>query len=191
VSRDPLSRRDYTDLAALVRRQEQVAKTQAKQRAAELRADFEAQLATIFEANDERWRFVTERLNETTAAANAELQRICADGGVRPEFAPSFTLAWYGRGQNMEKERRAELRRVAETRIEAMEQAAKAEIERRSVEFQAHLLGGILETEPARALLAAMPKAADLMPAVDAAELDRALPLRDAHGRRLASSADD
>ena len=175
-----LGRRDYDDLAKLARRQEQVAKTQARQRAAELRADFEAQLATIYEANDERWRHVTERAEAVTAAANAELARICADEGVRPEFAPRFTLGWYGRGQNMDKERRAELRRVADTRIEALEQAARAEIERRSVEFQARLLGGVLETDPGRALLEAMPKPAELMPQLDAAELERALPVRQA-----------
>jgi len=180
-----LGRRDYDDLAKLVRRQEQVAKTQAKQRVAELRADFEAQLATIYEANDERWRHVTEQAKTVNAAANAELARICADEGVRPEFAPSFDLAWYGRGQNMDKERRAELRRVAETRIEALEQAARAEIERRSVEFQTQLLGGMLETDPGRALLEAMPKAAELMPQLDAIELDRALPLRNSSGRAL------
>jgi hypothetical protein len=186
MSRDgALSRRDHDDLAKLVRRQEQVAKTQAKRRAAELRADFEAQLATIFEANDERWRLVTERLEEMTATANAEIKRVCLEEGVRPEFAPSVDLRWYGRGQNMEKERRAELRRVAETRIEALEQKAREEIELRSVEFQARLLGGVLETDSGHALLEAMPKAADLMPPLDAAELDQALPLRSNSGRAL------
>lgn len=91
----------------------------------------------------------------------------------------------------MDKDRRAELRKVAETRIEALEQKARAEIERRSVEFQAQLLGGVLETDPARALLEAMPKAADLMPTVDAAELDRALPLRAGAGRALPWHDDD
>lgn len=93
-----LGRRDYDDLAKLARRQEQVAKTQAKQRAAKLRADFEAQLATIYEADDEPWRHVAEQAQAITASANAELARICAAEGVRPEFAPSFSLGWYGRG---------------------------------------------------------------------------------------------
>jgi len=177
-----LSRRDYTDLAALARRQERVAKTQADQRAAELEADFEAQLATTFEANDERWRLVTERLKEMTASADAEIKRICREEGVRPEFSPGVTLLWYERGQNADKNRRVELRRVALTRIEALKQKARAEIERRTVEFETALLGGALESDAARAMLAAMPKPADLMLPLDVAELDRALPLADKYG---------
>src|SRR6266536_4992137 len=98
-----LSRRDYEDLTKLARRQEKVAKTRAKQHAAELLADFEAQLATKFEADDERWRHVSERLADLARTANAEIARICRDEGVRPEFAPAFSLSWYERGQNMEK----------------------------------------------------------------------------------------
>ncbi len=185
-----LSRRDYGDLAKLARRQERVAKTQAEQRAAELEADFEAQLPTIFEANDERWQLATERVAELAKVANAEIQRICREEGVRPEFAPSVAVGWYGRGQNMDKERRAELRRVALTRIDALKKKAHAEIEQRTVEFETQLLGGVLESGAAQQLLAAMPKPADLMPTLDAAELDRALPLTDRYGRALVAGDD-
>ncbi len=186
-----LSRRDYDDLIKLARRQERVAKTRAKQRAAELLADVEAQLAATFEANDERWRHVAERLAEMTRSANDEVKRICREEGVRPKFAPRFALAWYERGQNMEKERRAELRRVAESRVEAMVQRAHADIEQRAVDFETQLLGGKLETDAARALLEAMPKAAtELMTPLDPAELDRALPLTDRYGRALAAGGD-
>ncbi len=186
-----LSRRDYDDLTKLARRQEKVAKTRARQRAAELLADTEAQLAAIFEANDERWRHATERLAEMTRSANEELARICLEEGVRPEFAPKFDLAWYGRGQNLEKERRAELRKVAESRVEAMVQRAHADIEQRTVEFETELLGGTLSTDAARALLEAMPKAAaELMAPLDPAELDRSLPLTDRYGRALTAGGD-
>jgi hypothetical protein len=78
-----LSRRDYDDLAKLARRQERVAKTMADQRAAELLADTEAQLAAIFKANDERWRHVAERVAELVETANAEVERICVEAGAR------------------------------------------------------------------------------------------------------------
>jgi len=186
-----LSRRDYDDLTKLARRQEKVAKTRATQYAAELVADFEAQLTTKYAADDARWRSVTERMNDLTRTANSEIARICQEEGVRPEFAPKYSLVWYDRGENMERERRGELRKAAETRIAAMAKRAYADIEARTVEFETELLGGRLENDAARALLEAMPKAATmLMTPLDPAELDRALPLIDRYGRALTSGDD-
>lgn len=178
-----LTRREYDDISKLMRRQEKVAKTRAKQQAAELIATFEADLAREFEADDGRWRGVTADLAALTERANREITRICREAGVRPEFAPSYHLSWSSRGANMAKERRAELRAAAETRISAMLARANADIEERSVGFETELLGGTLETDRARELLEAMPKAAlALMTPLDPAELDRTLPLADRYG---------
>lgn len=50
-----VSRRDREELSKLTRRREKVAKSDARERAARMRADGEAQLATIFQADDVRW----------------------------------------------------------------------------------------------------------------------------------------
>ena len=75
-----------------------------------------------------------------------------------------------------DKARCAELRKVAETRIEALRQKAVAAIEAKTVEFETTLAAGALESATAAEMLKAMPTAADLMPPLSAAEIDRALP---------------
>lgn len=66
---DGLTARERTDLSVLVHKREKVAKTAAKQRAAELLADVEEQLAAISKAQDERWADVTKAAQEAVKAA--------------------------------------------------------------------------------------------------------------------------
>ena len=70
---------------------------------------------------------------EFANAAIAEASRRIADHsrelGIPPEFAPDVYMGWSGRGQNGSKERRAELRKVAQTRIAALEADAIVKIE--------------------------------------------------------------
>jgi len=172
-----MTSRERRDLAQLVRRREKVAKSATRQRAAELTADVEAQLSAEYGQDDARWATVTAAARVAVAKADAEVERICVEIGVPPEFRPGLHLGWYGRGQNASASRRNELRRVATTRIEALEAAARAEIERRSVEVQTELLAGGLTSSDARAFLLAMPGAEQLMPTMPLGELEAAVPL--------------
>ena len=174
---DGLTPRERSDLSALVRKRERVAKTDARQRAAELLADIEAKLAARFEAEDQRWAAVTVEAQKAVDAANQEIARICREMGVPEDFRPGLHLGWYSRGENASRERRTELRRVASTRIAAMELAAKAEIERGSLDAQTALLAGGLTTDAARAVLAALPTVEALMPGLSVDELEAAVPI--------------
>lgn len=159
-----MSRRDREELSKLTRRRERVAKSDARQRAAEIRADGEAQLATIFEADDARW---DESINVAQAAidaANATIDQHCEEAGVPAAFRPVVGLGWNSRGENASASRRGELRRVLETRVAALEKQAFTEIERRSLEVQTSLLAGGLDSAEGRAFLETMPTAAALMP---------------------------
>jgi hypothetical protein len=182
VGADGLTARERADLSALVRKRERVAKTDAKQRAAELLADVEARLAARFKSNDERWAAVTVEAQKTVEAADQEIARICREIGVPEEFRPRLGLSWYSRGENADRERRAELRKVASTRIAAMELAARSEIERGSLDAQTALLAGGLTTDAARNVLAALPTVEALMPGLSVDELEAAVPI--AAGRR-------
>lgn len=173
-----MTRREREDLAQLVRRREKVAKTTAAERSAELLADFEQQMATVYAAEDEAWKDVTTRAKQLVAEADAEIAKRCRELGIPEDLRPGLSLGWYGRGQNASKERRAELRRVAQSRIAAMEKQARSEIERSSVEVQTQLLAGGLETDEARAFLESMPTAQALMPPLNATDLSKALPYR-------------
>jgi hypothetical protein len=174
---DGLTARERTDLSALVRKRERVAKTDAKQRAAELMADVEAKLAATFKAEDERWAAVMQAAAAAIDAANQEIKRVCREQGVPEEFAPSLNTYWLARGENGLAGRRAELRKVASTRIAAMQLAANSEIERGSLDAQTALLAGGLTTDAARAVLAALPTAESLMPRLSVDELEAAVPI--------------
>lgn len=75
-----------------------------------------------------------------------------------PEFC------WYGRGENGSKDRRTELRRVAYACIDALVKDAKTRIGVAASEVRVRLVSGSLESDEAKAFLASMPTAADMMP---------------------------
>lgn len=106
-------------------------------------------------------------------AADAEIARRCRNLGVREEFRPELALHWYRRGENGLKDRRAELRKVAQTRIAAMATQAHAEIDARVLKAYDLLLRGSLETDAARQFLEELPAAEALMPRLDITELNR------------------
>jgi hypothetical protein len=81
-------------------------------------------------------------------------------------------MDWMRRGENYSAARRAELRKVAKTRIVAEIKAAKTTIERSSVEVQTELIAGGLESEEAKAFLESMPTAEALMPSLSMAEIE-------------------
>jgi hypothetical protein len=167
-----MTARERDELARLVRRREAVAKTAAKQRAADLLAQTEAALAAKFKADDARWAVMIERAREAVAAANEAILLACREEGVPEDLAPSLRPVWLERGENRCPDRRGELRKVAQTRIAALELAARTEIERRSVEAQTAILAGGLADGAARAMLETLPDVTDLMPEPAVFELE-------------------
>ncbi len=163
-----MTRAERTDLGALIRRREKLLKTAAKQRAAELMANFEKQISAIFSYDDdETWKNAFASAERAVEDAKAVIAEHCRELGIPPEFAPSIHMAWYGRGENAVSERRTELRRVAKTEIDALEARAKTEIERVSVEQQTALISDGLTSVAAQAFLEQMPTAENLMPVLD------------------------
>ncbi len=163
-----MTRAERNDLGALIRRREKLLKTAAKQRAAELMANFEKQISAIFSYDDDEiWKAAHASAEQAVEEAKAVIARQCRKLGIPPEFAPDIHMAWYGRGENAASERRTELRRVAKTKIDALEARAKTEIERVSVEQQTALISDGLTSVAAQAFLEQMPTAENLMPALD------------------------
>jgi hypothetical protein len=84
--------KERADLMALARMRAQVSKAQVAQRAAELEADFEEQLGTIYEFDrDEVWKEAMRLAAEAAAAASKAIKERCAELGILPEFAPGGT----------------------------------------------------------------------------------------------------
>lgn len=167
---------ERSDLLKIVRQRERVAKAGAARRAAELVADFEGQLATEYSwADDEVWREAHQAAREAAADAQRVITERCAELGIPGTFAPQLLgPSWYQRGENAVASRRTELRRVATTRIAALEKGAKAEIERRSLEVQERIIVGGLASAEARAFLDSIPAVDSLMPPLRLVELEAA-----------------
>jgi len=169
-----MTKSERADLARLARMREKAAKGQVEQRAAELLADATAKLSAIYRVDDAAWADVTAAAKAAAVEADREVAKRCEALGIPPEFRPSLSLAWYGRGQNAMAERRQELRATARSRIEAEAKRARAAIEAASLEIQTQILSDGLTSEAARGFLESMPSPAELMPAVDIQSLDEA-----------------
>jgi hypothetical protein len=168
-----MTKGERESLLSLVRRTERVAKTAAGGRAAELLADFEAKLAARYEFDqDSTWKQAYKQAEGVVAQAQAQIIARCEEMGIPAAFAPGISMGWYRRGENAVKERRGELRKVAQTRVAALAKAAQTEIERRSLEVQATLIAGGLASSEAQAFLSRIPSAEALMPPLDVAEID-------------------
>lgn len=175
---ETMTRRERDDLAKLVRQRARVEKEMAEQRKAELLAEFEMQVATYYPFdNDETWAEVKSIVEVEIATANARVRERNRELGIPDEFAPSIEIGWRPGGQQLCVERVRELRRLAKVRLEAMEKAARTQIELRSVEVQTRLVAAGLSSTAAQEFLAALPSARDLMPSVDGdPELRKLLP---------------
>ena len=178
-----MTARERSDLAVLVRQRERVAKRQAEHRSAELLAEFERQIAAVYHFDQSSvWKEATERAERAVEAANKQIAEECRALGIPRQFAPRLDLEWYRRGENAAKERRVELRKAAEARIKERELAAKAAIERASLEVQTQLLADGLTTDAAKVFLERMPEVSTLMPPLDVAEVKALLPGPDGQG---------
>jgi hypothetical protein len=177
MSAPGMTRLEREDLRRLARYQATLAKTGAAQRAAELRADFEEQLASIFRFDDDAiWKAATEAANAAVDEADYRIAAGCNELGIPERFRPSLHLNWYNRGENASAKRRAELRKVAESRIEAAEKKARYDIDNWCVKTQAALIKDSLTSVQAVAFLEQMPTAEQLMPTLDARRIASLLP---------------
>lgn len=174
-----MTKAEREELARLLKARARVANRVAEQRAAELFADVERQLATRYEADAAAWKDVTSAAKKFVEEADAELARRCRARDIPEQLRPRLVYGWLMRGENAFKDRRAELRKVAQTRIEALAAMARATIETKALDGLTMLVAGALETAEAREFLKSMPTIETLMPAVDVSALDPlALPER-------------
>jgi hypothetical protein len=161
-----ISRPEREDLQRLVRQREKVLKSAAKQRSAELLADFDNQLASEFSFDDDGvWEAAKRAADIEIDKARVIIAKRCRELGIPERFAPSVSMHWHVRGyDNSVKARREELRRVAITRIEAIEREAVVKIQIASVEAQTQLALAGLTSDAARTFLNALPSIESLMP---------------------------
>jgi hypothetical protein len=188
----PMTKGERDELAKLVRRREKLAKGDVDRVAAERLAEFEQQMASIYAPSDDaRWADLHAQADAVVRDADEALAQRCRELGIPERFRPGLDLHWYTRGENAAAGRRAELRSVAKTRIDAMAKAAKVEVERQSVALQTQLVASGLSSDEARAFLLAMPTAEALVGAAPSVlEIEATTPPRDRWGRLLTDDDD-
>lgn len=167
-----MTKTERGELISLIKANARVAKAMASQRSAEVMADFERQLDTIYSFDeDEIWKKAWSAADQAVNDAKEAVAERCQELGIPKEFAPSISVGWWGQGQNASKERRADLRRMAVTRIAADEKSSRVVIEKYSVDLQTKIVAEGLTSESAKLFLEAMPAIETLMPTLDATEI--------------------
>ncbi len=158
MAESKMTKTERDELARILKARARGAQSVVEQPAAALLADAEQQLATLYK-------------EQVVKGADADLARRCRALGIPEEFRPRFNISWYSRGENACKERRGELRKVAQTRIDAMAKQALVAIETRALDGQTMLAAGALESAGAQEFLASMPAVETLMPTLDVSAL--------------------
>ena len=159
-----MSKGERTDIFRVVRAQERLAKTEVKEQATALKAEFEQQLDTTYSFNsDEVWSQVDKIVEEAVGLAETMVKKRSAELGIPKQFAPSIGRYWSAGGRQLIDKEHAKMRRVAHTRIDAMAAEAHTKIERWSVETQTKLVASGLTSEAAQTFLEAMPKPGSMM----------------------------
>jgi hypothetical protein len=166
-------RRERESVEGLSRDVEQLAKAAADVRATELATDFEQQLATIYSFDQQPvWEEAHRLADVAVSQAQSQIAEQYVKLGIPREFAPHINLHWDDRGENASKKRRAELRKVAYTQIEALTKAAKTQISLAASKRRIRLMSGSLDSDEAKKFSESMPTALDMMPKLSLSEIE-------------------
>lgn len=181
---EAMTKSERQELGMLIRKRERVMKSQAHERSAHMVAEFEAAIAKVYQYDeDPTWQRATDEARKVVDGAQAAISARCAELGIPAEFAPSLEFNWYGRGQTAIAARRAELRRVAKSRIEVLEREAITKIERLSLQAQTEVVAQGLESDAAKKFLESMPNVDTLMPPIQFDEIKSLIETRPAERR--------
>lgn len=170
-----MSTGERVELAKLARLRARVAKNDVEARIATCFAHFEAQLAAKYSEYDQNWATLTAEAEERMKRLDTELARRCQQLGIPEAFRPRLSVGWYGRGENASKERRVELRRVAQSSLEAQSRRAKLEIERAEAEIIGKIVEASLASSAAKALLENLPAVTQLIPELSLHDMEAKL----------------
>jgi hypothetical protein len=167
-----MNKTERDQLIRLVKARARQAKQEADRRAAVLQVEIEQEITAEYSARDELWADAVAIAEEAAHKANEQIRARCADLGIPPQHAPTLDLRWYGRSPSYtDRDRVAELRKLAQARLAALTKTAKTEIDAKALDVETELIAGGLETDAAKAFAEAMPTPEQLMPALSLDDL--------------------
>jgi hypothetical protein len=162
-----MTKAERDQLIGLARRRARQAEREAEMREKILLAEVINDMTAEYEARDALWADAVMIAEEAALKANAQIAARCADLGIAPKDAPRLTLHWQARNPEYDNNgRRAELRKLAETRLAALTKTAKTAIQAGALEVEEQLIMGGLESTKAKAFLDSMPTVEQLMPSL-------------------------
>lgn len=183
-----LSRHETHDLSMIIKDRTKVLTRHAEAQAAACLADFEKQIATVYTFDqDEVWQKAHDKANEVARECAAKIAERCKELGIPRTFAPDISLSWHGRGENMMSHRRTELRRVAQSAIEAMKKAAITKIEKQALDLRTQVVAMGLLSADAKLFLESLAPVEDAMHTLDFAEIEKRLEAENTELKRLRS----
>jgi hypothetical protein len=169
---DAVTARERDQLVKLNRANARQAEREAAMREKVLLAETMDLLTAQFEAEDQLWKEAIVIATEAVNKANAQIAAQCAELGIPAAEAPQIRTAWQARGASYaDRDRRAELRRLAEVRLAALTKTAKTAIQASALEVERQLVLSGLESSEARAIFDSLPTVEQLMPALDLDDL--------------------
>ena len=141
-------------------------------------AEVDCQLAAQYEVDHEQWADITKEANRLVKEADAKIAAKCKEMGVPLKFRPGLSLGWYGRGENATRDRRTELRRVAQSELAARAKTAKVELDRAEERILTEITAaGLRSSEATKFLDTMVPLIDKLMPKLELSTLERKVPL--------------
>ena len=159
-----MNKLERDDLRRLIQQRARVLKSAAKQRSAELLAEFEKEMASEYAFDDDAvWQEATRAVEQVIRKANLQIAARCRELRIPEAFAPTLGLEWRHRGgDSLVERRKAELRKTATARIEATK--AIVEIEMHALHAQTEIAASALTSAAGQSFIAQLPTVEDLMP---------------------------
>ena len=171
-----ITKSERASLLQVARLRARVAKDQVVAFAAKLKADFEKQLDAHYPwDSDKTWTEMAKFMEKAKQEAQAKVAARNRELGIPEWAAPRISWGWQDQNQQATKERRAELRRLAATQMDAMIKAAKSKVDEASLAIQTELHANGLTSEAAKAFLEKMPTPEALMPSIEISALETKL----------------
>jgi hypothetical protein len=163
----PLSRAETHDLGMIIKDRAKVLRSHVEQRAAEILAKFDEELANKYNYDESVWRKIGNDAQDILLDAATKLHRKCEEIGVPGDYAPTLGLTWHGRGQQAITSHRAALRRMAQSRIDAMAKAAATKIEHTSLDLRTQVVAMGLLSPDAKLFLESLSTVDEAMAALE------------------------
>jgi hypothetical protein len=167
---------ERNELKTLANERARLAMTQVRSLAADRLVELNRQLEAQWAIEDFELGEMWKELRETANAANAKIAARCDELGIHPDLRPRIMTAFAR--PSIDSTRRAQLRQMAKDENDAAIKRATHQIDTWKLQARTDLVRDGLTSDTAVGFLENMPAPAELLPAITADDLTRALTAR-------------